>query len=264
MNLARELGMDWGEVTATHTNLLAIAEVAHAQHIPIHIERITQQRERSMGADWEFWLETKSGAVMGYSVQAKKVYARKSGYAYPHLGHRGERSLEKQYDTLIRHAAAVGALPFHVFYNGWSLPNRFLSFRDSRAPELFGCAAVSSYDVRAIHRGTKRLKGNVEHYIAASIPWSDLFRVGSGGSGGAGGSTPSNPGSSPTSPQHRSAKLTRSDLQRLLERHSSHLAERPILGTSLPGYVLKARQLPPDKLPDAPELPEFVVVASAA
>jgi hypothetical protein len=262
MNLARDLGMDWGEVTATHTNLLAIAEAVRGAGVPLHIERVTQQRERSLGADWEFWLQAATGAALGYSIQAKKVYPRASGFGYPHLSHRGERANEKQYQTLIRHAQSVGSLPFHVFYNGWPLPNRLLSFRDARRAEYFGCAAVSSYDVRSIYGSTKRLKANVENFVDVSMPWSDLFRAGPDARRGGGGSSP-NHGPKPHPSAPRPVKLTERGLQRLLDRHSSHLTQSATLGNSLPDYILKAQQLPADQLPDAPDLPEFAIIVSA-
>lgn len=46
---------------------------------------------------------------------------------YQALGHKGALPQEKQYDTLIRHAAKNRTLPFHLFYNAgvcWGLSAR--------------------------------------------------------------------------------------------------------------------------------------------
>lgn len=267
INRARELGMDWGEVTATHTNLLAIAEVVHQRRVRLEIVRITQKRERSVGADWEFWLQSKSGSVLGYSIQAKKVYHTGRGFHYTALGHPGERSNEKQYDTLIRHSKSVGSLPYHVFYNGWPQPNAFLAFPGPWPANHYGCAAVSSYEVRHIHRTTKRRKTSVDLYLRDSMPWSELFRVPSPDSDGSagGGVPPASPRPGPFTPPFIPAKLTQAGLLQLLDRHSSHFGDEPAaLGDRLPDYVLKARELPNGSLPKSPELPAFAVIVKSA
>lgn len=175
---ARRLDTDWGEVTATHTNLLAIARLARDTGITLRIERISQRRERSVGADWEFWVVLDDGRSLGMSIQAKRVYETKKGrLEYTDLGHRGERRNERQYDTLIRHAEKYQTHPIHVFYNGWphGLDKVFPAGRDD---EEYGCASVSTYDVRQIRNSRFGYGANqVANYVDYSFPWSDLFRV---------------------------------------------------------------------------------------
>ncbi len=272
---ARDLNMDWGEVTATHTNLLAIARLVRGSGLSLQIERITQARERSLGADWEFWLELQSGEALGYSIQAKRVYEQGGTLQYSELGHRGERSTERQYDTLIRHAEAHGAHPLHVFYNGWPLSGASISFADTRADVFFGCAAVSSYEVRRIRDTYFRRGANrVDRYAAISMPWSDLFRVqrnppGSGGGRDGGGGSSGSPrtpqsGPSPTARLHPAA-MTRASLQALSNRLGNHSsAKQPVLRDGLPDYITKAPSLAAqDDLPARPELPEFAIVLKA-
>jgi hypothetical protein len=273
---AHDLNMDWGEVTATHTNLLAIARLARESGLSLQIERITQARERSLGADWEFWLQLQAGEALGYSIQAKRVYEQGGSLQYSELGHRGERSTERQYDTLIRHAEAQGAHPFHVFYNGWPLNGASVSFADTRADVFFGCAAVSSYEVRRVRNTYFRRGANrVDRYAGISMPWSDLFRVqrippgsGDGRAGGGGGNsgpfaTPQS-GPGPTA-RLRPAAMSRAGLEALSNRLANHsAAKQPVLRDGLPDYILKAPLLAAQgDLPARPELPQFAIVAKA-
>ncbi len=253
--------MDWGEVTASHTNLLAIAQLSARTAIPLEIVRITQARERSLGADWEFWLTLRSGKSLGYSIQAKRVYEVDGVLQYSGLGHRGELASERQYDTLIRHAAAVGSLPFHVFYNGWQLPNGRVAFPRSLPDYLYGCAAVPSADVRAIRNAFKR-KGvnNADRYAARSMPWSDLFRIDPldlKSSTGVGSPSPK--------PRGVAAALSQKDLIAIQSRWSQTASHSAGLREGLPDYVEKARLLFADStinyaLPEDAALPEYAVV----
>jgi len=175
---ARELEVDFGEVTATHINLLSIKRFARTARFPLTVEPVSQNVEKRLGADWEFWLLLKSGLALGYSIQAKKVYVDRSGaYEYRELGHGGERAGEKQYDTLIRHAQRYGSIPIHLFYNGW-LPSNLIHLSPPATSEQYGCAAVSTYVVRDTRAASKGKGMNrASHYASASFPWSDLFRL---------------------------------------------------------------------------------------
>lgn len=261
---AFDLEMDWGEVTVTHTNLLAIARHVKEQRLTFHIERITQKRERSLGADWEFWLQLPSGEALGYSIQAKRLYLNGVQLEYSELGHRGELPHEKQYDTLIRHAETVGAHPFHVFYNARSLGVHTLALPPHRGTLIYGCSAVSTYDVRSVrNRFAYKGMNRAHRYIPYSMPWSDLFRIGGDGIGrtaGGGGPAPSAKYVS-----RHAAKATPDGLEALSDglRHQSAAAS-PKLVPQLPDYILQAQSKAEDAhLPDDDALPEFAVVVKA-
>lgn len=53
---ARELEADFGEVTATQINLMAIQRLVRATGLPLRVQRISQNVEKRVGADWEFWI----------------------------------------------------------------------------------------------------------------------------------------------------------------------------------------------------------------
>ena len=259
---ARELEADFGEVTATQINLMSIQRLARAAHIPLRVQRISQNVEKRFGADWEFWIVLKSGLTLGYSIQAKKAYLDASGsFEYRELGHRGERAGERQYDTLIRHSLKYGSIPIHVFYNGW-LPSNRIPFTPPAPSEQYGCAAVSTYVVRDT-RAASMGKGmnRVSHYALASFPWSDLFRLSPSVPAGVSASDGANP--SPTASARGDAiSTTQADLLDLAGRMSeltSHGTQFS-LSPALPDYILQSRDLPVDALPIDNLLPQFAVV----
>jgi hypothetical protein len=188
---AHDLDLDWGEVTVTHTILLALKRLLRQQAIPLHVERVRAHDEKASGADLEIWIEATSGKALGLSIQAKRVYLGTKVPTYQALGHEGAVPAERQYDTLIRHAKKTGTLPFHLFYNGWA-PRTDIAFPAGRSDELYGCAAVPTTEVRRIRTKFRdRGMNNVSRYASVSRPWSDLLRMppGSGGAGTAGGGT---------------------------------------------------------------------------
>lgn len=259
---ARELEVDFGEVTATHINLLSIKRLARAAGLPLSVEPVSQNVEKRLGADWEFWLLLKSGLALGYSIQAKKVCEDKNGsYEYRELGQGGERPGEKQYDTLIRHAQKYGSIPIHVFYNGW-LPSNRIPLSPPATPEQYGCAAVSTYiarDTRAASKG--KGMNRASHYASASFPWSDLFRLSSpkpaGRSAANGVDTPA-----AIPPRDDAIKTDEAHLLNLAER-MSELASPGVqfsVAQGLPDYILRARELTPGALPLDDLLPQFAVV----
>jgi hypothetical protein len=258
---AVELGMDWGEVTTTHTNLLAIARQVRSTGLTLHIERITQSRERSLGADWEFWLQLATGEALGLSIQAKRIYLDGGVLNYSALGHPGERANEKQYDTLIRHARVQGSHPFHVFYNTSPLAGASVIFPGPWDQPLFGCAALSTYEVRRI-RNTFMRKGvnRASRYAAKSMPWSDLFRVNGSSPGAPGGDDPAPTATTRLPP----AELTRAGLERLSARLSdSGTSGATSLRDGLPDYIALEPTASAADLPNSPELPEFALIAKA-
>lgn len=270
------LGVDYGEVTATHVNLRAIRKFAVATGFPLEVKRVTSREERRVGADWEFWLVLKSGAALGYSIQAKRVYERDGRYHYSELGHRGERPGEKQYDTLIRHAKAHGSHPVHVLYNGWPLPNAWFRF-PTKPQQFYGCAAISTHQLRSVRvRNGRRGVNDAAHYAPYSFPWSDLFRLdpvapddgeshkGGGPDGAATDPTkprgPDGPGDSIVPPR---PNFTREDLEELSARASRRaglLTPLP-LADGLPKYVLEPDFGYSERSDHGvTDLPEFAVV----
>lgn len=277
---AYALDLDWGEVTITHTNLLAMKRLARQRHLPVEVRRVRTHEERASGADLEIWIQSETGKTAGFSIQAKRVYLGPEPLEYQALGHEGQRPNERQYDTLIRHAQDQGTVPLHLFYNGWTLPRADLAFAGIEQ-ELYGCSIVPTVEVRRIRDEYHRQGMNrVERYVGASSPWSGLFRLGPDGEGHAGddgdnegpdsdgpreggsGLGPQAPGAQPWTPN-----VTDDDLRKLMSRFASEesdLPKEPREG--LPSYVLDALSsaTDPANVPaKESELPEVVAVIKA-
>lgn len=281
---AHDLDVDWGEVTITHTVLLALKRLVREQSLPLLVERVRAHIEKASGADLELWVQSASGKAVGFSIQAKRVYLGRKNPEYQALGHEGELSNEKQYDTLIRHATKNGTLPFHLFYNGWALPRTDIAFPSGRDTELFGCAVVPTSEVRRIRAAYfRRGMNEVSRYAQISMPWSDLLRLPTGGSGGGGSGDGGGPGGggssggggggavdgSPNSSQPSGGpaplRVSDEDLRKLFDLHSAEPVDGTVaLRERLPDYVVDALSGPGaagnGELPDDPTLPEVVAV----
>lgn len=284
---AHDLDVDWGEVTITHTILLALKRLVREQSLPLLVERVRAHDEKASGADLELWVQSASGKAVGFSIQAKRVYLGRKKPEYQALGHEGERSNEKQYDTLLRHAAKNGTLPFHLFYNGWALPRTDIAFPSGRDTELFGCAVVRTSEVRRIRKAyVRRGMNEVSRFAKISMPWSDLLRLPSGGSAGGGGGSSDggtsggggssgggdpasgipDPSQSPAAPAP--LKVSDEDLRTLFELHSAEPADDTVkIKDGLPDYVTAALSgvgaAGQDTLQDDPT-PEVVAVIKGA
>ena len=260
LELNHDLGMRLGENTLTEFHLLSIANQMSILGLPLQVVPITQNDERRIGADFEFWLRLQTGELFGYSIQAKKVVLGKKHHTYPQLKERGATSTVFQYDTLLEHAQAYNTIAMHVFYNGWPLNQGALYHRSPNAL-TYGCAAVRSTDVKRLREGNGKRKDNkTTTYAFRSMPWSQLFRIpptgaSARGSGGAVGS-PTRTGIAVSPTIEDITMLTR------WMRRTSREAETPALSTQLPAYVRQALDLPAAGLPNKPELPRFAVLVN--
>lgn len=296
---AHDLDVDWGEVTITHTILLALKRLVREQSLPVLVERVRAHDEKASGADLELWVQSASGNAVGFSIQAKRVYLGRKKPEYQALGHKGAGPKEKQYDTLIRHAAKNGTLPFHLFYNGWALPRTDIAFPSGRDTKLFGCAVVRTSEVRRIRKAyVRRGMNEVSRFAKISMPWSDLLRLPSGGSasggggssdgGTSGGGDPTsggsagdggssgggNPASGTPYPSQSPAapgplRVSDEDLRKLFMLHSAEpIDDAVVLRDGLPDYVTSALSgvgaAGHDDLEDDSTLPEVVAVIKGA
>ncbi|MGW4336655.1 DUF6615 family protein [Rhodococcus koreensis] len=175
---AREHETSLNEESITENNFADV----HSWTQGLHVHQFNTTKERAAGADWEWWVGSDSSDWIKFRIQAKRVYETK----YEQLIHRGDFDGERQYDTLIRTSLGdEGVHPVHVFYNGWDskrFPNRededalrgnhhFYGFGCRK--ELWGCAALSSFVVRDLHRTHKT--SYAPDYLRHAIPWSKLF-----------------------------------------------------------------------------------------
>lgn len=178
-------GLIPGEASTTDRNLL---ELRREHPDALHVHRYSSNKEREVGADWEWWIGTDEDGWLCVRIQAKRIYTK----TYKMLHHlTGED--EYQYQTLIRSCTESYVYPFHVFYNGWD-PGRFrLNGREEdvvawtankwwsihgQNRELWGCAALSSYRVASLHSAGGPKHSYAPRYLEDSMPWSELFGAG--------------------------------------------------------------------------------------
>ncbi|WP_030519267.1 DUF6615 family protein [Nocardia rhamnosiphila] len=181
------LGLEPGEESVTDRVLLELQR-DHPENL--HVNRYTRTKENEVGADWEWLIGNDDQGWLCLRVQAKRIHH----WTYRMLGHEGAREDELQYDTLIRECRKDRAFPYHVFYNGWEpgrfkpkgLPADVAAWQSNRwwarykeTKEYWGCAALSSYQVAALHSRTSRSKRNyAPMYLEHAMPWSALFVTG--------------------------------------------------------------------------------------
>lgn len=183
------LGLIPGEQSVTDRNLLDIHR--HFGDL-LSVHRYTSVAEKTIGADWEWWLGSDSEGWVCLRIQAKRIYEK----TYRQLGHEGAEEGDFQYDTLIKSCRRrSGYFPFHVFYNGWDT-SRFRvggggTSEDIAALEhnhwwwvhdehigIWGCAALSSFRVADLHRPGARDRAYAPRYLHDAMPWSEIIRSG--------------------------------------------------------------------------------------
>ncbi|WP_280387741.1 DUF6615 family protein [Nocardia wallacei] len=176
----------------------------HRRFPQIAVRRLTPAHEKRLGADWEWWIGSPTDGWLCLRIQAKRIY----DVGYRALDHPGEQDGHYQYDTLIDSCQDPYTLPYHVFYNGWEA-TRFGELRDNRAdlralrnnqhfphedgprrrgdddprrlgsrlPNWWGCAAMSTYRVAALHSRNQDKPKRVyaPRYLRHAMPWSCLF-----------------------------------------------------------------------------------------
>ena len=175
---ARRLGMRMGEVTLTEQNLLAMARFVRSTGLLATVVP-TRPDESTTGADFEIWFRAQ-GRVVGYTIQAKVLKVKGGYYAYPEIGKTDKRGIE-QAELLEKHAMRVGAFPFHLLLNGWTLGSDDEPTLPAFAPaEHFGCTVIATPRMRTIRRHWPRPTLQARHFLPESWPWSMLFRGGVG------------------------------------------------------------------------------------
>jgi hypothetical protein len=157
-------------------------------HPYLNVKKFTARAEALNGADWEWWIGSRSSGWLGLRVQAKKMLAMR----YDELGYRSRSQTRIQCQVLVEetaHDARGRALyPLYVFYNGWdeaagwpagvawtlgcSKPANCKAVPDV---SIFGCGLADARQVLAV------LQSNSDPLAASSTlplqrPWSWLFK----------------------------------------------------------------------------------------
>lgn len=212
-------GIGPGEETLTDINLIRLRQLIPS----LRVTKFSKSVEAGNGADWEWWIGSSyDERWIKLRVQAKR--SSHSGVRYDQLGHAvklrddddeivkdecGKSVSIKQYDTLIAQSLIDGAVPLHVFFNGWP-EDRFLfddryhdaiavhrrAARDGFLPSSawnssnWGCTVSSTETVKSIFEDptvsdfpdsmldSKQVNDNryVPRYLTHSTPWAYLFR----------------------------------------------------------------------------------------
>lgn len=178
-------GLKFGEESITDHNLFELDRTSRA----VDVYKFEHPEEVRGGADFDLYVGSATQQWVGTRFQAKKL----DDGAYQQLGH--TVATERQYDVLLRRAAADGVSPFYYFYNGWPgpwpdgvrnkacpkavTPTRVGNPKGCTHADLedFGCAAAPAAFVAARHRSpVPRGRLELDDYLAQSRPWSHLFR----------------------------------------------------------------------------------------
>lgn len=199
-------GIGPGEEALTDINLIRLAQLIPS----MRVQKFAKKAEAANGADWEWWIGSSAEELwLKLRVQAKR--SSHDGVRYDQVGHTSKNHVLPQYETLIAQSMKDGAIPFHVFFNGWP-SDRFLfdtvrhdkiaaqerASHAAYAPSLalwqslsWGCTMVSTPVVKRVFEDpsssaftlgspfdTRRRTDNlyVPRYLAHSTPWAFLFR----------------------------------------------------------------------------------------
>lgn len=209
MSAGVEHGIGPGEETLTDINLILLKRLIPS----LRVTKFSKQVEAGNGADWEWWIGSSlEERWIKLRIQAKR--SSHDGVRYEQLGHSPKKSGVKQYDTLIARSLIEGAIPFHVFFNGWP-EDRFLfqgryhdavarhrrAARDGFHPGSawdalnWGCSIASTETVKTIFEdptvsdfpgtmlNSTQAKDNryIPHYLIHSTPWAHLLASPAGG-----------------------------------------------------------------------------------
>lgn len=111
-------GIGPGEETLTDLNLILLKQMIPS----MLVTKFTKPVEATNGADWEWWIGSSAEELwFRLRIQAKRSGhdgSKPNGVRYEHVDHPSAGST-RQYDTLILKSLKLGAIPFHVFFNGW-------------------------------------------------------------------------------------------------------------------------------------------------
>lgn len=194
------VGLAPGETSVTDALLLDL----YRGFPQIGVRRLTPAHENRIGADWEWWIGSPAEGWLCLRIQAKRIY----DIGYNALDHKQDGHY--QYETLIESCQEPHVLPYHVFYNGWERTRfvgrhgnredlralrgnrRHFPYADGprhavddpdwgdigpRRPNWWGCAAMSTYHVAALHSlpHHKPKRFYTPRYLRHAMPWSRLF-----------------------------------------------------------------------------------------
>lgn len=212
MTAGIEHGIGPGEETLTDVSLILLRGLIPS----LRVKKFSKAVEAGNGADWEWWIGSSSEERwIKLRVQAKR--ASHEGVRYEQLGHSSPKSNgAKQYDTLIAQSLIDGAIPFHVFFNGWPEDRFFVdgryhdavachrrAARDGFLPGSawdalnWGCSIASTETVKKIFEdptisdfpasvlGSKQMKDclYIPRYLVHSTPWAHLLSSHRAGAG---------------------------------------------------------------------------------
>lgn len=157
--------IELGEETITDINLLEI-QIRHPNEVrTAKFNRIIEGK--ITGADWEWWLGSKSGWI-GLRIQAKKLNSH--SLEYDSLDHSTKNG--RQVDLLIQDATNKGLIPMYCFYNYWDthrLSPQWNCGTYSPSTELLGCTISSAKHIRSlIDYNDKSLKSVSQN----ALPWN--------------------------------------------------------------------------------------------
>lgn len=107
-------GIGPGEEALTDVNLIHLSEMVPS----MLVQKFAKKAEAGNGADWEWWIgSSEDQSWLKLRIQAKR--SSHGGVRYDQVGHTPKGHPLPQYDTLIAQSLKDGAIPFHVFFNGW-------------------------------------------------------------------------------------------------------------------------------------------------
>jgi hypothetical protein len=167
---AEESHISFGETTITDVNLLWLKQ----RNPALELRQFNQNEEQETGADWAWWIGSDPLGWVGMHFQAKRsrINADYSLPQYMELGHYVKSSGLRQWQVLEKHALAYGAIPYYLFYNGWSTRIGMLAGSIDRR---MGCAAARSQRVISVRARKPRPINEVSHYLPVSVPWADVL-----------------------------------------------------------------------------------------
>jgi hypothetical protein len=160
--------IELGEETITDINLLEI-QIRHPNQVrTAKFNRIIEGRVT--GADWEWWLGSRSG-WLGLRVQAKKLNSH--SLQYDSLDHSTTNG--RQVDLLIRDANRNRLVPMYCFYNYWDTSRIQSQWRcGTFAPsiELQGCTISSASTVKGLIDANDK---SLQSVLKNALPWNCLI-----------------------------------------------------------------------------------------
>ena len=159
---AERVGMRWSEETNTETLLLQLRQRHPSQ---VLIAAFSKRREASVGADWEWWFVSQTGAY-GMRVQAKRISLPKETFGYLRYTPRGHTN--DQMTTLIGRARADHLAPAYCFYVASQTHRRDGVWPDVISPppsQPSGCLVGHAEVIRAAR------SNRLDRLASALMPW---------------------------------------------------------------------------------------------